>query len=119
MTYPDDADGQAIAEIAAAGVDLSQPLIIRFAIAVPNQSSAEASLHALAQNGYPGEIDFDEGEPDFDEAEDDPEEFGPMWTVYVEMVELLTYDNVIRIQNELDQLVEPHGGKCDGWEVAI
>lgn len=119
MNNPQDEDAQAIEQIAAAGVDLTQPITIRFAIDVADQASAEAALRTLAAASFAAEVDFDEGEPDFDEAVDDPAEFGPAWTVYVTCVELLTYDYVIRIQNELNALTAPHGGICDGWEVEI
>jgi hypothetical protein len=128
--YPEDADGAALAELEAQGVDMTQPLLIEFAVAAPDEAAATAISEALAGAGYESEIDYDDGEPleeDPDEAgasdpaaaADDEEEFGPSWTVYA-IVELVPeYDEILRIQEELDSLAEPLGGAADGWGVML
>jgi len=117
MNYPNDADGQALANVAASGMDMSQPVPIEFAIAVPGEHAGKAVYQAVSQKGYQSELYFDEGEPDFVEGDD--EEFGPSWTVYAVVTIEPSYENVVRIQAELDQLASKSGGKCDGWEVKL
>lgn len=127
MDYPDDADGSLLAELEAQGIDMTQPLAIEFAVAAPDEASATAIGEALAGAGYESEIDFDDGEPvdgELDEEgatdpDDDDEGFGPSWTVYA-MVEMVPdYDEILRIQEELDALAEPFGGAVDGWGVML
>jgi hypothetical protein len=119
-TYPDDADGAVLADLAAQGVDMSQPLLVEFAVHASDETSAHAIAEALAKKGYDAQIDFDEGEPD-EEVEIDPddEEFGPSWTVYAEVTMVPAYEEIVRIQAELDQLAGPFDGHSDGWGVMI
>jgi hypothetical protein len=119
-TYPDDADGAVLAELAAQGVDLSQPLLIEFAVAVPDEASANKTLKAMTKAGYDSHIEYDAGEPD-DEGEIDPEdeEFGPSWTVYANAPMIPEYNEIMRIQADLDRLARPFGGKSDGWGVML
>lgn len=126
--YPDDADGSLLAELEAQGVDMTRPLLLEFAVAAPDEAAATAISEALAGAGYQSEIDYDDGEPLEGEADeealadsdaDDEEEFGPSWTVYA-LVELIPdYDEILRIQGELDSLAEPLGGSADGWGVML
>lgn len=125
-TYPDDADGAALAGLAERGVDMSQPLDFDFPVAAPDEATAIAIQQALAAAGYESDVEYDEGEPD-DEDEDDSdglnevdeedEEFGPSWTVYVNIQMVPEYDEIMRIQAELDRVAKPLGGYSDGWGV--
>jgi hypothetical protein len=118
--YPDDADGDVLTELAAHGVDMSQPLLIEFAVEAPDDPSAQAIEQALKAHGYETEIDYDEGEPDEDgEFDPDDEEFGPSWTVYANVRMVPEYDEIIRIQAELDRIANPLGGRSDGWGALV
>ena len=115
-SYPDDADGQVLAGIAARGTDLTKPHDIDFPIDVPDEQSARAIDSLLARHGFNTEVWYDEGEPDENgEVDVNDEEFGPSWTVYVKMNMVPTYDEIVRIQSNLDELVRGLGGKSDGW----
>lgn len=114
-TYPDDADGQALSSIAAEGIDMSQPLLIEFPVAVPDEATAESVFKEMTNAGYTTQIDFDEGEPDFNPEVDDADEFGPAWTVFTTIEMVPAYDEIMRIQAELDRIAVPLGGKSDGW----
>lgn len=119
-TYPDDADGATLAELAAHGVDLTQPLLIEFPVAVPDESAAEETLRALTNAGYEAQIEYDEGEPDDEgELETDDEEFGPAWAVYATVEMVPDYQELRRIQAEFDRLAGPFGGRSDGWGVLL
>lgn len=118
-TYPDDADGAVLADLAAQGVDMSQPLLIEFPVAVPDEASANKALQAMTKAGYESRVYYDEGEPDYDPAIDDSDEFGPSWTVYADVRMVPEYNEIMRIQAELDRIARPFGGKSDGWGVMV
>ena len=124
--YPDDADGAVLADLAARGVEMSSPLLIEFAVAAPDEGSANAIAKAMRAAGYDTEICFDDGEleeedldeddPDEDdELDPDDEEFGPSWTVFANVSMIPEYDEIMRIQADLDRIAGPHGGQADGW----
>lgn len=118
-TYPDDADGAVLAGLAAEGVDMTRPLLIEFPVAVPDEASATRTAAAMTEAGYESEVEYDEGEPDFDPEVDDADEFGPAWSVYAYVKMIPEYDEIIRIQEELDQIARPFGGRSDGWGVML
>jgi hypothetical protein len=129
-TYPDDADGAALANLAEQGVDMSQPLDFDFPVAAPDEAAAIAIQQALAAAGYASEVEYDEGDADDgdedefgpddeDEMDADDEEVGPSWAVYVNLQMVPEYDEVMRIQAELDRLAQPLGGYSDGWGVLM
>jgi hypothetical protein len=120
--YPDDADGAVLADLAAEGIDMTQPLVIEFAVAVPDEESANETAKAMVAAGYEASVEYDEGEPDFDpelDDEDDEEEFGESWTVYSSIEMVPEYDAIMRIQEELDKIARPFGGESDGWGVML
>ena len=118
--YPNDDDGNVLADLAAQGVDMTQPLDIEFPVSAPDEASANAIEKALIDAGYECLVEYDDGELDEDdETAEDEEEFGPMWTVYVSVEMIPDYDEIIRIQADLDRLSGPTGGICDGWGVML
>jgi len=118
--FPDDDDGVALAGIEARGIDMTKPIKIEFAIDVPDEPVAGAVSKALVENGYHTETLYDEGEPDENGViNPDDEEFGPAWTVYVHLEMIPRYEDVIRVQADLDRIVDPLGGKSDGWGTLI
>ncbi len=119
-SYPNDADGAVLTALAEQGVDMASPLLIEFPVAVSDEATAQAVAAALTKAGYDPQIEFDEGEPDEDGVIDpDDEEFGPAWTVYANCQMVPEYQEIIRIQTELNQIAEPLGGKSDGWGVML
>ncbi len=118
--YPDDADGAVLAQLEEAGIDMSQPLAIEFVVAVPDEDAAIATHKALIDAGYDANIEFDEGEAD-ENGDIDPndEEFGPCWTIYVNVLMVPDYDEIIRVQDDFDRLAGPSEGYSDGWGVVL
>ncbi len=118
--YPDDEDGEALRMLEAEGVDMSRRLTIDFAVAAPDEEKARAIEEDLQHAGYETQIEFDEGEPDEDgEIDPDDEEFGPSWTVFVSLDMLPDYNEIMRIQADLDRIARPHGGQSDGWGATV
>jgi hypothetical protein len=115
--YPDDDDGAALADLAAHGVDMTTPLVFEFAIDVPDEATATAVHAALIQHGYQADIEYDSGEADeYGDIDPEDEELGPSWTVYAKNVTLLpTYQELTRVQAELERIASPLGGHSDGW----
>lgn len=114
--YPQDDDGEVLAQLEEMGVDMTQPLSLEFMIAADGDDSAEAIRQALQKKGYDARIEHDEGEPDEDgNIDPDDEEFGPSWTVYVNRQMVPKYEEIVRIQKDLDAIAEPLGGYADGW----
>lgn len=117
MNYPKDDDGQALARIAASGMDLSLPTTIEFAIASNDEPSSNAIADALTSSGFKSEVYYDEGELDYND--NDGPEFGPSWTVYVLVNCIPSYENVVATQAKLDSIAQRLGGKVDGWELKL
>ncbi len=119
-THPNDEDGQVLAHLAAHGIDLTRPLLIEFSVYAPDEGAANAIQAALAKAGYDTEVCFDEGEPDEDgEIDPDDEEMGPSWTVNANVKMVPEYNEIMRIQQELEQLAAPFGGEPDGWGAMV
>ncbi|TWT82369.1 hypothetical protein CA13_38310 [Planctomycetes bacterium CA13] len=118
--YPDDADGNVLTDLAGRGVDMSQPLDFEFPVVAPDQEAANAIAKALFVAGYDTHIEHDEGEPN-EEGEIDPddEEFGPCWDVFANIRMVPDYDEIMRIQEVLNNIADPFGGKSDGWGVML
>ena len=120
--YPDDADGSVLADLAALGIDMTQPMDIEFPVAAPNEEAASAIASVLIAAGYDAHVEYDDGEPEEDEEDDDDDdddEFVPGWDVYVSTSMVPDYDEIVRIQADLSKLANPLGGMSDGWGVML
>ncbi len=118
--YPDDADGSVLADLAALGIDMTQPMDIEFPVAAPNEEAANAIASVLIAAGYDAHVEYDDGEPEEeDEEDDDDDEFVPGWDVYVSTSMVPDYDEIVRIQADLSKLANPLGGMSDGWGVML
>ena len=121
--YPDDADGSVLADLAALGIDMTQPMDIEFPVAAPDEVAAGAIASALIAAGYDAHVEYDDGEPDEegeeDDEDDEDDEFVPGWDVYVSAHIVPDYDEIIRIQADLSRLANPLGGMSDGWGVML
>jgi hypothetical protein len=118
--YPDDEDGAVLADLESMGVDMTQPLLFEFPVDAPDEDTANEIHRVMTAAGYDSQIEYDEGELEDDEEDElDDEEFGPAWTVFANVRMVPNYQEILRIQKELDLLVEPLGGAADGWGVMI
>lgn len=98
--YPDDADGDALRRVALRS-DMSLPMSIDFAVDVPSEAAGHAVARAATARGYSASV----------ECNDATER----WTCYCVKRMVATYDAVIAVQAELDELSAPLGGRSDGW----
>jgi Regulator of ribonuclease activity B len=100
-TYPDDADGDALRRVASLGADMSRAMEIDFFVSVPDRQAGESVARLASSLGYRTEMVHDE--------EDDT------WGCYCTNPMLATYDGIVEVQRELDELSRPFGGHSDGW----
>jgi hypothetical protein len=98
-SYPNDADGDALRNVAESGADMSLPMVIDFSVEVPDERTARHVAEVVAAHGFDPSISEDDGS----------------WSVHCSKSMLATYEGVVAVQVELNELVSPHGGSCDGW----
>jgi len=101
MEFPDDNDGAELRKVAAAGADMSSPMVIEFSIEAADERSARNIAELVEAQGYDPSISDNEGRGS--------------WSVYCARSMLATYEGVVAVQAELTALVAVHGGHCDGW----
>jgi hypothetical protein len=101
MDYPNDADGDSLRRVRDGGSDMSLPMTIDFSITVPNETAARAVADVVSTHGFDPSISDNEGRGS--------------WSVYCSKTMLATYDSVVAVQAQLNELTKAHGGSCDGW----
>ncbi len=99
--YPNDADGDFLREIAESGNDMTKPMEIDFVIAVESKESGESIADKMSQMDYSVCLRYDE---DYD-----------IWNCYCTKIMVAEYDEIVRIQKELEEFSRPLGGYSDGW----
>ncbi|HTR55617.1 MAG TPA: ribonuclease E inhibitor RraB [Kofleriaceae bacterium] len=106
LTYPNDADGDALRRVAEHGSDMSRPMLVDFMVAADSETAATSIAQAAGSLGYATEVEHHEA----DDASD-PDR----WTVYCSRTMLLDHGSVLAAQAELDKVSAPFGGYSDGW----
>jgi hypothetical protein len=99
--YPDDPDGDALRAVADAGSDMSRPMLIDYAIDAGTRAVADGCLAVLEAAGFEPELFQDEETL--------------RWSVYCPITMIADYDDIVRTQKVLGELVAPLGGTPDGW----
>ena len=100
-TYPNDDDGQALAQIESQGSDMSLPMEIDFFIAVPSSEAGEAVSAVVRPLGFSPSVELD------DESGE--------WTCYAAKTMVATYEAITEAQSQLSRVSEALGGLTDGW----
>ena len=100
-SYPNDADGDALRKVVEGVADMSRPMVIDFSVEVPDERTARRVAELVAARGFDPSISQD----------DDSDS----WSVYCSKSMLATYEGVVAVQAELNELLTLHGGVCDGW----
>ena len=100
-TYPDDADGDALARIKSEGSDMSRPMFIDFFVAVPSFEMGEAVANAVKALGFVPSVECDD-------------ETGE-WTCYATKSMVPTYEAIVEAQAQLADVSDPFQGYPDGW----
>lgn len=97
-------DGAAVEEIAASGVDLAKPVLLRHVLLVRDPAQAEALAAAVREDGYDVRIDTADG--------------GVTWIILATETALLTAVHVARARARFTSLASRHRGEYEGWEAA-
>lgn len=97
---PGTADVRLIAEMAAAGIDLSQPLRVEHFLYFPQERPARQVVARLA--GLGGELRIAPAG-------------GRRWLVHLVLPMRVTPERIAALRTELEALAAIHGGEYDGW----
>ena len=97
-------DGAAIEAIAASGVDLAHPVLLRHVLLVNDPAAAEALAAAAGADGYDVRLDTHDG--------------GWTWIVRATETAVLTPVHAARARARLTSLASRHGAEYEGWEAA-
>ena len=101
--WPDTADGDVFRRIEEDGFDFSVEYDIDFNIDFDNWPPSQAAIDIIYELYPNAKINKPDSEYDGD--------------VSFIVNELLVYEMVIRVQNEVTTAVAPHGGVCESWGV--
>jgi hypothetical protein len=101
LNYPNDTDGDALRRVADGGSDMSKPMDIEVALAVPSEAIGRRVAALIAQCAYQARVYQDEQDGS--------------GSVYCTRHMLATYEAIVAAQAELDELSRPFGGYSDGW----
>lgn len=108
-TFPDDDDGDVLRSLQKKGVDLSQPRGIDFYCWARDQATAEQIAALLDSRGFKSDVsDSDESEP-----------ADQRYSVYAAKWMVPDYEDLLRIQAELNVLLFRFGTCCDGWGTLV
>jgi hypothetical protein len=76
-------------------------MVIDFSVAVRDEPTAHRVAELVALHGYDPSISENDG--------------GRSWSVHCSKSMLATYEGIVTVRAELNELVKPHGGSCEGW----
>ena len=99
--FSDNADGDALRRLAESGADMTSPMVIDFAVAIPDESTGRAIALKAIEIGYKTNVDQDSESSE--------------WTCYCSKAMFATYEDVLNCQLELDKIAVAYGGFADGW----
>ncbi len=110
MNWPHDADGDALRRLEKRGFDFTEETIIDFNIDFEHWPLPEDVQQQL-------QILF----PRFNTIEPDEEgsKLGMTGYVQFKLKAKLTYELVFNTQRRVTEQMEPYGGWCESWEVAL
>lgn len=108
-TFPDDDDGDVLRSLQKKGVDLSQPRSIDFYCYARDRSTAERIAAILDERGVKSDV-FDS---------DEPEPAHQRYSVYASKWMVPDYEELLRIQAELNAVLARFGTSCDGWGTLV
>jgi hypothetical protein len=97
-------DGAAVEAIAASGVDLAKPVLLRHVLLTNDPAAAEALAAAATADGYDTKIDTHDG--------------GWTWIVTARETALLTAVHAARARARFTSLASRHQAEYEGWEAA-
>lgn len=120
MNFPDNDDGALLQMLFDHGVDLAAPQELEFGVLCRDETAALKVEKELQDAGYQARAIYDEGElEEGEQMTETNEEFWPSWSVVVAITMIPHYDEIVKIQAQLNILAKPFGGEADGWGAVI
>ncbi|MCE9684952.1 ribonuclease E inhibitor RraB [Shewanella sp. AS16] len=105
MQFPDDDNGQMLAAMADAGIDLSQALDVDFFLVFDDQRDAESALEALSGSEPEGELEINFSEE------------LSKWELIVSLNMVPEYAAIVAEETRLNDFAAEFDGMTDGWGV--
>jgi hypothetical protein len=105
MTFPNDETGQVLAEIQAAGIDLSIIHPIVFFHLFEKKEHAQAMVDHLAEKAPDMKVSLQ------------PDETPNIWDVDCTVNMLADYDAIIAQEAQFEQIADKFNGYNDGWGI--
>lgn len=103
MTFPSDANGDALRRMKDQGDDLTLPRRIEYTVVFPNQNSALSFAQYIGTLGYDVSLDFSETVE------------GLPWEVIVVKHMVPSHDGIREFEIVLQTAADPLEGRNDGW----
>jgi regulator of ribonuclease activity B len=103
MTYPNDANGDALRHMDADGDDLTRSRDIEFTVVFPNEKSANEFATQMRAQGHQAATEFSETVE------------GCPWDVVVVKRMVPSYSEIVSFEGMLEAAADPFGGHNDGW----
>lgn len=103
VLYPNDANGDTLRRMEAAGDDLTKPRKIDFAVTFANERSAEQFARHFRVLGYEVLVEPAEAGEDFH------------WDVIVTRHMVPVHEEIGRFEDLLQSVADDWGGHNDGW----
>lgn len=109
MNWPDDADGDVLRSLEEDGFDFNKEYLVDFDVDFnkwPPSKNEEQEIKKL----YPN-CRF------YDPLEEDIEDGNTIGYVNIQIESKITYEFVIKTQEEITKTMKPFGGWCEAWGV--
>lgn len=101
--FPDDENGAVLRQMFDSGDDLSKPRSIDFNVVFATKENASVFRDRLRVEGYDAKIDHSGTVTDFP------------WDVVVQKEMVPTHFGITSIEEALEAMATPLGGRNDGW----
>lgn len=105
MTFPNDENGSVLAEMQAAGLDLSKSLIVEFF----QLFEVEANARAMAEHINNSDMQAD--------VTVHPDTTPNVWDVDCKVEMIPSYENIVAMEETFEKLARQFDGYNDGWGV--
>lgn len=103
--FPNDATGDALRRFEQSnGFDISKPLEIEFFVVIPSKKMGNKVALKVSNLGFKTSVEKD----GIDEAEYE-------WTCYCTKTLIPNYYEIVKIEEELDNIAKLYGGYIDGF----
>jgi hypothetical protein len=103
MKYPDDANGDALRRMEAAGDDLTRPRDVEFTVVFPNENTAKQFADRVCVLGYAASVELTGTVADFP------------WDVVVVKHMAPSREDIAAVEDTLQRVADTFGGRNDGW----